>query len=405
MRNKSFRVPLIALAIVCTASLAWACSVPVFRYALERWVNDPYEVYVFHKGKLTYDQQKTVADLTEEGAAGKQHANVRLKLIDLSANDPAKQNNEQAIRLWEAQKTETLPWMVVNYPSIANKPNSVWSGKLSKENVERLLDSPARREICRKLLKGETAVWVFLESGNKEKDEAALKILQSNLELAQKEMKLPKIDEADIEQGLVSTDEKGLKLQFSTLRLSRDNDREKMFVEMLLGSEDDLRDFDGEPMTFPIFGRGRVMYALIGRGINADTIRQSCQELIGPCTCEVKEENPGIDLITSVDWDELVQPFVEIDRELPPLPGFGGLTDADTDDSTNMSDDKKGNKKPSEGSTVLVAGNEVADQAEHSTSASPAEMSPMIRNIIIAAGVGIGVVMVLSFAFLSNRNS
>ena len=402
MIKKPLRISLIALSLICMASFAWACSVPVFRYALERWVNDQYEVIVFHKGKLTGEQQKLVTDLTEEGAAGKQHANVRLTLVDLSADDPEKPKDEEAIKLWEAQKTETLPWMVVKYPTIARKPADVWAGELTKENTERLLDSPARREIARLLLKGETAVWVLLESGNKEADDAALKILQINLQLAQKELELPKIDEADIEQGLVSTDETGLKLHFSTLRLSRDNSQEKMFIEMLLGSEDDLRDFD-EPMAFPVFGRGRVMYALIGRGINADTIRQSCQELIGPCTCEVKEENPGIDIITSVDWDELVQPFVEIDRELPPLPGFGGLTNAD--DTSEMSADKKHEEDSSEGSTVLVAGNELAEEANHSTPAAASEMNPMIRNIIIAAGVGIGIVMVLSFAFLSNKNN
>src|SRR5688500_2171306 len=29
-----------------------ACSIPVFRYALERWKPSPYEVLVFHKGPL-----------------------------------------------------------------------------------------------------------------------------------------------------------------------------------------------------------------------------------------------------------------------------------------------------------------------------------------------------------------
>ncbi len=411
MMNKTLRFSVITVAVLGMASFVWACSVPVFRYALERWVNDQYEVIVFHKGKLTDQQQKIVNDLTEEGAAGEQHANVRLTLIDLAGNNPEKPVEPEAVELWEAQKTETLPWMVVKYPAIARKPVDVWAGELTKANIERLLDSPARRAISRKLLKGETAVWVLLESGNKEADDAAFKILQAELLRAQKELKLPKIDEADIEQGLVSTDETGLKLQFSTLRLSRENEQEKLFVEMLLGSEDDLRDFD-EPMAFPVFGRGRVMYALIGRGINADTIRQACQDLIGPCTCEVKEENPGIDIITSVDWDELVQPFVEIDRELPPLPGFGGITDVDQ--LSNMNDENKENKKDvenkqtdnaSEGSTVLVTGKQIASNEHQTTPVASSEMNPVIRNVIIAAGVGFGVVLILSFAFLSNKNS
>ena len=42
-----------AVALVLVAVVAEACSVPVFRYALERWQADPYEVFVFHRGPLT----------------------------------------------------------------------------------------------------------------------------------------------------------------------------------------------------------------------------------------------------------------------------------------------------------------------------------------------------------------
>lgn len=402
MKKKQLRIPLIAMCVVCMASLVWACSVPVFRYALERWPNDQYEVVIFHKGKLTNDQQKLVTDLTEEGAAGKQHTNIRTWVVDLATVDSENPKDPELIKLWEKQKTETLPWIVVKYPAISRKPVDVWAGELTPENTERLIDSPARREIARRLLKGETAVWIFLESGTKSKDDAAFKKLEAELLLAEKELKLPEIDEADIAQGLISIDEGGLKLKFSTVRLSRDNSPEKMLIEMLLGSEDDLRDFD-EPMAFPVFGRGRVMYALIGKGINVDTIRQSCQELIGPCTCEVKEENPGIDLITSVDWENLVQAHIEIDRELPPLPGFGGIVDAE--DSAEMDAVKSDANAPAEGTSVLVANAELSIKPDKAAAVEPSTgISPMVRNIFILAGAGIVIVLLMSLFIMSRKS-
>ena len=42
---------------------AEACSVPVFRYALERWKASPYEVLVYHRGKLAGQDKKQVTAL------------------------------------------------------------------------------------------------------------------------------------------------------------------------------------------------------------------------------------------------------------------------------------------------------------------------------------------------------
>ena len=82
-----------------------------------------------------------------------------------------------------------------------------------------------------------------------------------------------------------------------------------------------------EPIAFPIFGRGRVLYGLIGEGIASDVIDEASLFLTGACSCEVKEQNPGVDLLMSVDWDRLITTQYEIDRELPPLAGFVGMNE------------------------------------------------------------------------------
>ncbi|MCH7687685.1 MAG: hypothetical protein IH899_13545 [Planctomycetes bacterium] len=210
--------------------------------------------------------------------------------------------------------------------------------------VDGLIDSPVRREIARRILKGNTAVWVFLESGNTKLDDAKYEILTSRLKHEQSTLKLPEIDPEDIAQGLLLADEADLKVLFSSLRLSPSDPREKMFVDMLLGSEgggelslraDDVR---GKPMAFPVFGRGRVLYGLVGDGINEDTIADACRLLIGPCTCQVKDDNPGIDLVMAVDWDSLVESTVDIDKDLPPLAGLGGFAASPTDSLASVTD-------------------------------------------------------------------
>ena len=47
----------------------------------------------------------------------------------------------------------------------------------------------------------------------------------------------------------------------------------------------------------PVFGQGRALYALVGDGIKHETIDRAATFLIGKCSCEVREQNPGFDLL------------------------------------------------------------------------------------------------------------
>ena len=77
---------LVSLGMAC--GMAWACSVPVFRYALERWPADAYEVILFHRGPLTSEHQALARDLDPEGGEGPSPANLEVRRVDLNA-DPA----------------------------------------------------------------------------------------------------------------------------------------------------------------------------------------------------------------------------------------------------------------------------------------------------------------------------
>jgi hypothetical protein len=45
---------------------------------------------------------------------------------------------------------------------------------------------------------------------------------------------------------------------------------------------------------------------LIGAGITPQNIQEAAGFLAGPCSCEVKEQNPGFDLLVGTDWDVLL---------------------------------------------------------------------------------------------------
>ena len=103
----------------------------------------------------------------------------------------------------------------------------------------------------------------------------------------------------------------GLSYEFSTLAISRSDPKERMLLEMLLKSEPDLGDYADGPIVFPVFGRGRALYALASEGINADTIRETIAFITGPCGCEIKMLNPGVDLLMAENWDASVMQFYQ----------------------------------------------------------------------------------------------
>ena len=204
-------------AISLSAASASACSVPVFRYALERWPSDAYRVVVFHRGPLSKQHKALVDDMGPYGTAGEKSANLRVKTVDLSGKPQ-------------------LPWMVVRYPNVV-KYAPAWSGSLSKTAVATLIDSPVRREIAKRILAGETTVWILLESGDKKADDAAYAELKKQLAVAEKTLKLPEIDENDLSGDAAAAEVAKLKIRFTIIRVSRKDPKEKMLVEMLLGSE------------------------------------------------------------------------------------------------------------------------------------------------------------------------
>jgi len=47
--------------------------------------------------------------------------------------------------------------------------------------------------------------------------------------------------------------------------------------------------------------------AFAGREIHAGNLEDAAKFLAGPCSCQVKELNPGIDILMAADWESVVE--------------------------------------------------------------------------------------------------
>ncbi len=319
------------------------------------------------------------------------------------------------------------------YPQYSQSGPLAWRGTLSAENIEALIDSPARQKITKWILEGESAVWILVGIGDKEKDKAAEDELRKELARLEKEIKLTDIEIIKAEKEFSNESNVVLKLGFKLLVLDRNDPKEKILAATLLRSESDLLDLK-EPIAIPVFGRGRSYLALAGKGINADMIEESCRFLAGDCSCEVKRQNPGVDLLFAVNWDDLVVGTAGSDEELPPLAGVGLYEEINLEDVTNEpADDKSkepttadvadGSEKPAAAGTDLAyaqtaapkgpttddAGQEEATDADNRPAEATLEASTPLGERLVLWIVGIvalgAVVVVASTVWLRSQSN
>lgn len=283
----------LSMAFLATGQ-ASACSIPVFRYALERWKPSPHELIIFHKGELTEETKKFIRELEDANPA----ANLTITPVDLLGKvEP------DHLVLWKAQGDKVaVPHAVLRPPDADESSRPLWSGPLDRKALAPWLDSPARQKIVRLLTTGESAVFVLLRSGDKKDDDAARQLLKKELARLEKALALPEMSE----EGPQLRSELPLRISFKILEVSRTEEAEAGLVRMLLSSEEGLEKVIG-PIIFPVFGRGRVLCGLGGKELTAKELDWAARFLTGACSCQVKELNPGVDLLIQADWDGLLE--------------------------------------------------------------------------------------------------
>jgi hypothetical protein len=296
-----------ALAFWLSPDPAGACAVPVFRYALERWRADNFSLTLFQSAPKDSQVDPLVQALQK--AAYERVANFFLTTATVGA--PMEKGLAE---LWSQQKDPSVPWLVVEYPESDQISTPAWSGRVDGEIARQILESPARREVASRLVGGQSAVWVLVESGDAKQDAAAETLLKTELAKLEKEIEVPPVDPADPRTEVNAE----LKIAFSVLRISRADPAEQFFISMLMGIDPELASQKG-PVAFPIFGQGRVVAGFSGKLLSVEAITQTTQYLCGSCSCEIKAQNPGVDLLMAVDWNDAIQDRMIKDPPLPPL--------------------------------------------------------------------------------------
>jgi hypothetical protein len=229
---------------------AYACSTPVFRYAMERWPADYYEAVVIHKGPLADDDPAAVLLQGEKA----EFLNLRVSPIDLDNKQgqdalattgdltgllsgpggtgfqPVEKNTTKPVlsAVEGMAVPQTLPALVLWYPNSYGRAAPFWTGQFNPAAVEAMIQSPKRQELARRLTAGQTSVWIFVESGNAGKDKAAMQLI-SSWTRQRKSGNAPSHKRA---RTAIS-----ISHEFSILLVSRSDPKEKMFLEILLNSE------------------------------------------------------------------------------------------------------------------------------------------------------------------------
>ena len=119
-----------AIALAMAAPLA-ACSVPVFRYALERWPADNYEVVIYHRGALSTEQMSLIDKLDPETADGPKSANLAVRTIDVdvvSDDESTEAQRQQFLPNLDKDSNVGVPWLQVRYPG--DLPPA-WAGSMT----------------------------------------------------------------------------------------------------------------------------------------------------------------------------------------------------------------------------------------------------------------------------------
>jgi len=285
------RRSLLALASVLALPCAHACDTPVWQYAMLNWEPEPYIVAYFHAGAEDPADAEVNTRLSQAATGPESPANISFVSIDVA--DPSRVLPGYLRAALDAAGDRPLPYHVVIAPN--GKP--VRTGRLAPRDLDALRDSPARRSLVKLLSDRAQGVLIVLSGTDADRTRGAEETVRAA------------IDDARA-QGATT----------AWMSVDRKSPDEAWLVRALLAIEPDLADLT-EPMVFGVFGRGYSLPPYVGPGITAENMTELTLFMNGPCTCEIKESNEGMDLLTAFDWRAHLEAFVP-DATAQGGPGF-----------------------------------------------------------------------------------
>ena len=320
-------VAFLAVAGCLVTSSSDACETPVYRYAMYRWEPTPYEIYCFHKGKRDAESDRIEAKVEQVTTATDSQANVVFLPVDLG-EDPellgvppdVKQSllANEAVTSTEPESTSSetatrTTEMLDEITYLISTPYgvSLYRGEMDSSSIEALVDSPVRKSLAAQLETGKVGVFLFLTGSDESANEEVRNVLQGLLtDVAAGKVSLyeaPGTTGGEADEGSASP---GSKYELGLIEINRQDEEEAWLVRSLLTIEPDLKK-ETQPMVFLTYGRARVLLPYIGPGIARENLLREVEFISGACSCTVKEQNPGVDLLVKYDWESAAAALAE----------------------------------------------------------------------------------------------
>jgi hypothetical protein len=234
--------------LLVAAILSLGCTTKVSEWVLLNTVPDQYTLIYFHHSPasaVSRDQNASIA--------GKmRHANIEFKTVET--------------------REAAEPYYGLYY-----------RGRLFKRyndyrELTGLASSPLREKIAAELMAGKLCVLLYLTGTDTSVNRKGREIIK-------------KATAASPFRDIISTCE-----------LNRKNSEEAHFVSMLLNVEEDLNTI-AEPMLFGVFARFKALEPLVGKGITEENIDLMISFLTADCSCLIKDDLPGTDILFNGTWD------------------------------------------------------------------------------------------------------
>ncbi len=300
-----------SLAFLFGSVAAVACDTPVYRYAMYNWEPAAYDVYCVHRGELDSETAAANRAISERAERGSGPVNVRFTAVDLA--DPVTLERIRADIADDLRLAQDEPHPL--YMVYAPNGNRIFAGRSDAAELVALLDSPARRQVCELLNEGCACVFAILANRNSTAANGAAATVREVIDRAALGEISPAAQPGDLGTG--GDERVAAEPQTATepprlvsVMVDKNDPAEAWFLRMLLGVEADLATYDA-PMVFAIYGRGRAMEPWVGKGITPENLAEGVSFLIGSCSCQVKEENPGTDLLMSWNWESTAAALAE----------------------------------------------------------------------------------------------
>ena len=233
--------------ILLAGIISLACTTRVSEWVLLNAVPFTYTLVYFHSGPVSESVQKQNRVIREDI----KNANIRF--------EKAKRSGISS------------PYYGLYYR------NRLFSRYERADELAGLASSHLREKIAAEL-EGKPCVMLYLKTDDNEKDKKGLNTLH---------------------KALASSPFREI---ITVVELSRNSSDEHHFASMLLNVEDDLKVIQ-QPMLFGVFGRFKALEPLLGKGISEENIKLMIDYLTAECSCLIKDDLPGTDILFTGKWD------------------------------------------------------------------------------------------------------